>query len=234
MIGKDSALRRLPVSLDRRQVFFLDGVRVAIELSAAAHERLTQTLAKLADHAYEEKEREVAIVSALQDAWSIVDAVYRLRALLRRMPHLKQKASALQAFYRASREVDALHTRTRDFDAEVGKLLMLELPLWGMLQWLVLVDPSAVLVRSCTIAAGTLFQATPPIQNPLGRRFRSSVDQVVLWAGGLAVHVSDLMIAVGTISKTLERSLERQFATLPKHAADMLVVAEIQIVPDTR
>jgi hypothetical protein len=97
-----------------------------------------------------------------------------------------------------------------------------------------LVDASGVLVRSCTIAAGTLFAPTQPIQNPLGKAFRATVDQIVLWAGGLAVHLSDLMIAVRTMSETLERSLERQFEALPKHGADMLVVAEIQIVPDSR
>ena len=40
IIGPESSLRRIPAALDRRQAFFIEGIRVSIEMIEAAHARL--------------------------------------------------------------------------------------------------------------------------------------------------------------------------------------------------
>ncbi len=241
IIRDDSPLRRLPGQLKRKQTLFLDGIRVAAEVMDSAYSRLSETLLDLSgrDSAIHlacrdsaSAVREGAIITAVQDAWTIVDSVHRLRCLLRRMPGVKQKAPGRQTFYRATSTIEALRNAVQHLDSEIDNLVKLGVPLWGTIQWLVLVDPATRLVRSCTIVAGTIFGAIHPVQTPIGKRMRGTVDQVILTAGGTSVNLSDVVFEVGKMVEGLERSLEQQFGNLPKHGSDMLIMVDMEPATD--
>lgn len=230
IIRSDSPLRRLPVSLNRKQMLFLDGIRIAAEIVDLTYSRLVETLCRLADKDSAASRRNSTIISAIQDTWSIIDSVHRLRSLLQHMPYLKQKASGLQVFYRATSNVEKLRNIVQHLDSEIDNLVLRNEPVWGTIQWLVLVDPARLLIRACTIVVGSLFDATHPMQNPSGKGLRATVDHVILTAGSTSVNLSGVFFAVEKLVKNLERSLELKFGDLPRHGSDMVAMMDIEPV----
>jgi hypothetical protein len=230
IVRSDSPLRRLPASLNRKQMLFLDGIRVAAEIVDLTYTRLVETLLRLADTDSADSGRGIAIISAIQDTWSIIDSVHRLCSLLRRMPYLKQKAPGLQVFYRLTTTVEELRHMVQHLDSEINNLVRQGVPVWGTIQWLVLVNPTRHLIRACTIVAGSLFNATHPMQNPSGKGLRAIVDHVILTSGSTSVNLSDIFFAVGKLVESLERSLEPQFGDLPRHGSDMVVMMDMEPV----
>ena len=73
LISLDSPLRRLPVGLDRRQTLFIDGIRLSAEIIDLTYCRLSITLERLAEPDCPKQGRQESIVSAVQDAWTLVD-----------------------------------------------------------------------------------------------------------------------------------------------------------------
>lgn len=83
IISDGSPLRRLPSELDRRQALFLDGIRYSVEMADLAYTRLRQTLFNLAEQRGSGTSLDHWLfVSAVQDAWSLIDSLHRLRGLL--------------------------------------------------------------------------------------------------------------------------------------------------------
>jgi len=85
IIGQESVLRRIPAALARTQSLFIEGIRFSIEMADLAHSRLRETLPPLSRMENPVGESPSS-VSAMLDAWSIVDSLHRLRGLLRHMP----------------------------------------------------------------------------------------------------------------------------------------------------
>jgi hypothetical protein len=228
MIASDSVLRRLPHGLNRKQVLFLDGARLAIEMADSAITRLRNTLLLLATRPQETQNRRTKILDAVQDAWSIVDSVHRLRSLLQHMPGMKQKSPSLQLFYRRTAEIESLRNCVQHLDRAIDDLVTLGAPVWGTLSWLAVIDTSAKIVRCCTIVAGTIFDATHPILNPAGKATISGIDEITLSAGGTTIRLNEVMSRIPPVIRIIETSLKKQFAKFPRHAADMLVFVDMQ------
>ncbi len=86
MFKSDSPLLNFPSNLDRRQAFFLDGMRHAFEISDYAFDRLTKNLSELA-MLHSEGGRPNGYGKYYLDAWAFVDAVDRLLALWKMQPN---------------------------------------------------------------------------------------------------------------------------------------------------
>src|SRR6266481_4749827 len=92
IIGLDSELRRIPAALDPKQAFFVEGIRVCIEMIDFAHSRLQATLLKMdlqidSNHTPSPEEN----TSALLDAWSLIDSIHRLGDLARHLPNVSDR-----------------------------------------------------------------------------------------------------------------------------------------------
>src|SRR5690242_17559633 len=92
IIGPDSELRKIPAALDPKQAFFIEGVRVCIEMIDFAHQRLQRTLFEIDRLIADKKAPEQNLyTSALLDAWSIVDSIHRLSDMGRHFPNVKHR-----------------------------------------------------------------------------------------------------------------------------------------------
>src|SRR5262245_14433078 len=83
IVPEDSPLRRPPLSLSRRQVLVLDGIRYASEMADLAYERIyaaLQNIARSGSGPGPIPSRTIATV--MLDAWSIIDAVHRFVKLV--------------------------------------------------------------------------------------------------------------------------------------------------------
>src|SRR5258708_16471915 len=86
MLSDDSVLLKIPINVDPAQALYLDGIRRSIEIIDYAYERLTLTLTDIALTDRPGAEGRVQFTAAYLDAWAIVDAIYRLRGLLKGIP----------------------------------------------------------------------------------------------------------------------------------------------------
>lgn len=86
MFKPDSPILNFPANLDRRQAFFLDGMRHAFEIAHLSFDRLTTNLADLAK-SDSEGNRPKGYTTYYLDAWAFVDAVDRLLALWTLQPN---------------------------------------------------------------------------------------------------------------------------------------------------
>ncbi|HRX70937.1 MAG: hypothetical protein H6973_20505 [Gammaproteobacteria bacterium] len=86
MFKPDSPILNFPANLNRRQAFFLDGMRHAFEIAHLAFNRLTTNLADLAK-SDSEGDRPKGYAKYYLDAWAFVDAIDRLLALWKMQPN---------------------------------------------------------------------------------------------------------------------------------------------------
>lgn len=92
ILGPDSALRRVPVALDHCQRLFVDGRRFSIEMPDVAYTRLCASALQIGGQDLDAELRPApdtwSIPVIMLDAWSVVDAVQRLRTLIEGFPGL--------------------------------------------------------------------------------------------------------------------------------------------------
>jgi hypothetical protein len=229
LIAEDSPLRLPPPGLDRKQTLYFDGIRYSVDMAHLAHARLRRTLRELT-HTPQKHERppELEIVSAILDAWSIVDAVYRLRKLLLHCPGLKQKTPPMTLFRTRTEGVESLRNSVQHLNTEINALVTEGVPVWGVLSWCSVLDPATHSMYSCSLISGTMLpHKGHPVVNPLGRPIVLPVDLITLAASGYSVCLSDVMREVESLTRALEEDLRNRFTDLAQGAADLLVCIEL-------
>jgi hypothetical protein len=229
MISLDSPLRHLPQNLNRRQLLYLDGVRIAIEMCDIAYTRLSDTLLAItATENLPKAERAPMLISAVQDAWSAIDSVHRLRRLLKSLPRLKQKLPWLQGFYRATESIDDLRNVVQHLDSEMETMIDANAPLWGRLTWIRVVDAETSTLESCSLVLGSFFDRMDRITNPTDRPIRSLIDQVDLHSSG---HTACLTEAWRSLPNLVER-IEKGLRAAPQNldgGSDALMIVGMRI-----
>lgn len=229
IIGEDSPLRRLPAALDRKQVLFLDGIRYSVNMADLAYSRLQQTLYRLAMSQQDYDGFDLDVLSAVQDAWSIVDSLHRLRGLLRQTPRFKQKSPDMRVFMQHTEKVEDLRNAVQHLNHEIDKLVGANQTVWGSLSWFAIASPSSTSGQIGLLVAGTVFTSEGhPMVNPVEKQLHSLVDLVTLTAYGHSLDLSNAMRHVERRIKSLEDQLKDQFAGLPVAYGELLVVATLQ------
>ena len=89
IIKTDSPLWKLPQGLHPLQGSFFDAIRLSVQFIDVTYLRLNEALTQLTLTT----DRSLQLgPNALMDAWAIIDAVHRLRTLVRRVPHYREGA----------------------------------------------------------------------------------------------------------------------------------------------
>jgi hypothetical protein len=224
IIGDESPLRRLPGQLDRKQMLYLDGIRYSIEMADLAHLRLQQTLLELANHSDDSAPMHLYFVAAVQDAWSIVDSVHRLRGLLHQAPGIKRKSPGLRLFDQRTAEIEPLRNSVQHLNSQINSIVSQNIPVWGILSWFTMTDPNMSSGVCCTLIAGTMFESKGHlVVNPLGKNLALPVDLITLSASGHTICLSDVMSDVERITRSMEQQLEKQFTNFPQVGSDVLI-----------
>ncbi len=191
IIPKDSNLRRVPSDVDRRSILFLDGIRYSIQSFEISSHRLAQTLHHLCRKKTPEDDLGELISIATIDAWSIIDAVHRLRELLEQMPGLKKKTPELQLFLRRTSSIEDLRHYFQHFRTEIDSFVEKAMPLWGTISWSTS-NPETGLPETHTIVPGTYFQGAWVASCTFDTHEGRFIDRVLLHAGPRKVDLADL------------------------------------------
>lgn len=210
IIEKESPLRHLPADLDPKQATFLDGIRYAIEMADLAYSRLTQSLHVFATEYARGSETTVndrLWASSFLDAWSIVDSVHRLRGLLAQLPQLKKSSPPYQVFERKTRDVEEMRNIVQHLNRELRHFAQNNLPVFGTIDWLTVINTDLGIVRSSVIVAGRAMSGTHQLCNPLGKRVAIPVDHITLTCKSRTVDVSGTISSITSIVSMIETSL---------------------------
>jgi hypothetical protein len=227
IIDDNSPFRRVPTQTSRKHMLFYDGIRYSVEMADLAHNRLRETLYEIAQSPYAPDPASHDFASAVLDAWSIVDLVHRLRSLIEQAPGIKQKSPSLLSFMKKTADVERLRNAVQHLNQQIHKIADLNIPVWGALSWVTLLDPELRSVWTCTLVAGTFFERSEPLISPLGKQFHPPVDLITLEASNCSVCLSDAMRSVEQVVRSLEDHLREQFKDLPNMGRDVLLCGQI-------
>jgi len=244
IIKDDSPLRRIPTVLAREQVLFIDGIRYGISMADYAYARLCMAVDRITQHFISGEQSGKAVPNAdaeincaMNDAWSMVDSIHRLRELLSGMPNLKQKAVELRLFRKATNECLSLRNAVQHLRHEIRALVKMDQPVWGEITWVALESPQAEIFRCFFIYAGTVYHnfAGPAFQ-PFGKPVRCPVDHISLNAHGISVSLTDCHESLQQVTTFLEQlvaqTLQEQLGKdAPINAADIIGAIEFRKGP---
>lgn len=214
LLGKNSALKQIPVNIEPKQAFFLDGIRHAIEIMDVAYGRLRVTLTQLALYPPASNELSDISAHAFLDAWSFVDALDRFRMLYTQMPGMKHRAATThipslneetQKFRKIRNIADHLATRADFVISKKGAAL-------GELSWLTgaQLEPE-VIAWHCTLRPGTL-RSIPPMQtDSVVSTLDWPTDSIRLSAGGYEGNLSAVRAHIAIRIRHLEAQLQHAF-----------------------
>jgi len=125
--------------MDRRQAFFLEGIRFSIEMIDVTHQRLQNVLRHISERSHAgEKLTPEPFACVLQDAWSVIDSVHRLRGLLNHIPGIskRMRIPAIRYFFQDSAVVEVFRNTIQHLPEEIrNEPLDPTWSVWGNLSW---------------------------------------------------------------------------------------------------
>jgi hypothetical protein len=120
----------------RRVALYLDGLRYSFRFAKLATHRLRDTLDEIAVRQRTEKHSEECVMSALLDAWCVIDMCHRIRELIEELPQLPRRDSWVRRFLLKSEKVEALRHYVQHLRRSANSLPDGVEPLWGALCWI--------------------------------------------------------------------------------------------------
>jgi hypothetical protein len=231
IIGPASCLRRIPVALDRKQGYFLEGIRVSIEMIDLAHARLQNSLLAVTGAFRPEGGlQQDLLTAAMADAWLIVDAFHRLADLAQHMPNVVRR-NQIPFFHNliaANGAVNELRNTVQHLPEQIhGSTVDPNWSVWGVLSWCV--PPAAEVggeILSCSYFCGKLNERQSPLLNPVGAISRP-VGLMTLSQEPTSVSLSDLYTQVERFAAGLERMTDLAFRSDPRfgetYGSDVLI-----------
>lgn len=197
---------------DAVQILFRDGLNHSIIMANLSYSRLRADLLALSNNDYlrrkENKEtmsEEVVIthqISALSNAWQVIDSVNRLRDLLRQAPGIKHGVE-YELFVRNTEKVVCLRNNIQHLSGTIiKKFIEGKIPAWGTLNWVSKLEESAPFFIF-SFVAGKVFERTTSFVNLVGRRITLPIGLITL-SSDEEVCISDVVeVEVNRISKFL-------------------------------
>jgi hypothetical protein len=220
LIPLDSPLRAVPDTLDRRSVLYLDGIRYAIHIFDLSGGRLANTLHALSIDGVPRETLTEQIAAAMSDAWTMVDAIHRLRELLSQVPGLKKKQPELQLFLQRTSTVEGLRHFYQHFRTEIDTFVGVGMPLWGSLSW-IHTDLTSGENSIFTIVPGTYFEGATVCTCRVDHVANKYMERLALHAGATFIDLTVLAELVDDFIKWYVTWYREKFPDQSHYAADL-------------
>lgn len=238
MISRDSILRRLPADNDVPMLIVMDGIRHAGEIAGLAYGRLLGTLTDIALNEYVGDAIGDRYTSAFLDAWSVVDAIDRFRALWELLPRAPDAVNppGVQPFREVAEPVRNLRNVADHLAQRLEYVVACKGTALGSLSWLTLRGDSMKGVI-CTVVPGTLRKSQAPVVNPFGREMERPTGLVQLAAGEYQANLSSVMremaLRIRHVEEMAELAIRKAGLEGKQAGADAIVKLEVSFdVPE--
>ncbi|EEF63360.1 hypothetical protein [Pedosphaera parvula] len=188
----------------RRTIFYLDGLRYSFAMADVAFCRLIPTLDLIASRQTTGEDCENEIISALLDAWTIVDMCHRARELVQQTPSLSPKLPGIQIFLRMTEAVEKLRHHVQHFRSGIPSLPQDTNPLWGALSWVSSEDRA----KCYTIVSGNLVPGVTAPTCSYDTHECRFAQKAMLFSGGSMVDLADIIDRLATLKNCLLEWIE--------------------------
>jgi len=192
MTSKQSAggsQQRSTESKRLQKLLFIDGIHYSVLMVRLVHSRLCNDLFILSKDYYltkrggkqplSKKDSFTLTVSALSNAWQIIDSMNRLRQLLSKAPDLKQNSTELQLFYRRTVDIEYFRNSIQHLNENIMQYVKNRIPSWGTLNWVAKLDDSKDFLLFSLIP-GEIFDRATPLTNPINRKITTPIGLITL------------------------------------------------------
>lgn len=220
LLGRKSALRRIPINITPKQAFFIDGIRHAAEILDIAYGRLRTGLTTVATNSPQPEDLPHVGAALFLDAWAVVDAIDKFRQLYLAFPGMTRPDAtgkntsareALQTFRDLRNIGDHLAAKADWVVAKDGGAAL------GELTWLTGAQllPSVV-VWDCILRPGTMRSRPTLSTSPIESTLDWPTDCICLKIGNHQGNISKIRIHIAALIRHLEFQLESIFSR-PEH-----------------
>jgi len=210
-----------PVLSKLQRVLFKDGMQYSINMANFSYFRLRADLLALSKNNYSQRKENKEMlskeevyackISALTNAWQVVDSVNRLRELLRHAPGIKHDTE-YEMFFRQTENAEHLRDNIQHLNTQIRQFIQDKLPAWGNLAWASKLDESDELLLFAFVP-GELFGREDALINPVGRKITIPIGIITL-ISDKEVCLSDLVeIQVSRIANWLQRTQGIDFSS---------------------
>lgn len=228
LVPTDSPLRKVPTTVERRDVLFLDGIRYCFEAFELSSRRLAHGLHSMGLRDDTAMPLGPQIVEVTTDAWTMIDVVHRLRELLQQVPKLRKKEPELQLFIRKTKSIEDLRHYFQHFRTEIDSFAERGMPLCGTLSWIFEKEDSAG-PENHLLIPGTFFKDVWGMGCTFDTHENRYVERVVLLAGPKKVDLADLNDTVEKFAEWYTAWFCATFTDNDRYGSDMHI--RFSIVP---
>jgi hypothetical protein len=224
-IPDGSPLLNPPSSLALKQRVAVDGIRLALDMLAAAWDSLTLELTALSQNREAPLTRS-CLSSIYTSAWIVIDVIHRLRLFLIALPGLK-RSPEVELAIREFAEVRPLRDGFQHVDKQLHSAAARAWPLWGSISW-VWSPPETLNVRArvFTLVLGGIRDGEVPTLNPLGHTVSIPLGMITVNAFGRSLELSKYIQRVHRVASYIDSAL-RQIPNPEGGMADVLLSVDV-------
>lgn len=224
--------------MDRKQAFFLEGVRVSLEMIDLAHERLRKVLFHVSQQSWTVGGQlgPGAFTSALLDAWSIVDALHRLHGLIQHLPGIskRRRIPAIRFFLENSQQVEVFRNTVQHLSETIQREpLDGKWAVWGTLSWFWVYGENQM--RAYTFLSGRIEPGTRTVFQALPMNIEVPIGLIKLSQGDASICISELLSDVRELAAELHRHFgavyESRADFVDRYPADILIALDLEARP---
>lgn len=242
MMREIPILNNIPIELNRKDVFILEGIRYAYSIIQLSYEKLYTELYKASKTIGDEINlSSLSYYEIFKEAWSVIDFSWKLRNLIMQIDHPNEVEEKKDS---AVNENDILNidffTKIRDFrntfqhlDERISEIIVQQnASVWGNISWLYVINKNKL--QTCVLFPGHPRSSTKII-NPGGLLIQSQISHVTLASltrkgEEISINISELMDDIEDLINNMEKVIEIQLTPLDnskKFGQDMILAAEI-------
>ena len=236
MLSPHSPFRNIPFNIDRRQAFFLDGMRHAIEIADLSFKRLRNELEYISILSREKRLPNDTFAKFFLDAWAFVDSLYRFIGLWKLQP----ASSSLPIQYSTSKIAEKFKSiadirNVSDHLAQKSdQVLASKTASLGVLTWIAFLEDQPLTVGTFLIAPGVIAPTIKEtLETSVGKRDAfSRVINIQLRAGQHKANLSEAYYFLKEIVSFAEKSLSENISKhdhLPSCGADVFISALLDV-----
>lgn len=218
MLSDDSPFLKLPLTLDRKQALFLDGIRHAAEIVELSYGRLCNSLTAIALNKTEKKG--TVFTHVFLDAWAFVDSTDRLRSLWEHQPNSKilpheYFKSVVKAQLQSIRDIRNVSAHIAQ---KIDQIVALNASALGSINWITLEsrDPRSVstnFIRPGIMNTKVKGQFSMPTYSDItDSTFYHGSGHISLSAGSKEANLTKAYHVVREIMEYAEEALSRAIA----------------------
>jgi len=179
LITKDSILNKIPVNLDQRQVFLLEGIKYCANSISLSYISLFNEIEYISSNSL----REHSCSLIFKEAWNQIDSTYRLTNLLSAISNKNPNQPAKQGEnFEFLLQTKSFRNTFQHLDERIDELMLeLNAPVWGNISWVKVINQTTV--KSYVLSAGQpRNNFASGIINPAGKELRTPIDLITIEA----------------------------------------------------